>query len=165
MSSCERPRNRSARDAVPSSVAKRYCLSMRTQGRSCRHRASSSLRRVSSFSALSSSSRAASHTSRVPVLWSVIVSLLPCRYNSLAWPAPLMTLPAPLADSVDQAYTPILKLLNFPQFKPTTTFRRRKERFPFTGDQRIYLHSSDQLPHVNLHFSLERIHAFICHLG
>ena len=32
-------------------------------------RASSSLRRVSSFSALSNSSRAASHSSRVPVMW------------------------------------------------------------------------------------------------
>src|SRR4030095_15929982 len=45
--------------------------------------------------------------------------------------------PAPLADSVDQAYTPTLKLLNLPQFKPTTTFRRRKERLSCTGDQRI----------------------------
>jgi hypothetical protein len=45
--------------------------------------------------------------------------------------------PVPLADSVDQAYTPTLKLLNLPQFKPTTTFRRRKERLPFVGDQRI----------------------------
>src|SRR5262245_1171003 len=61
-----------------------------------------------------------------------------CGHNSLAWPAPPMTLtPAPLADSVDQAYTPTLKLENLPQFKPTTTFRRRKERLPFTGDQRI----------------------------
>jgi hypothetical protein len=30
-----------------------------------------------------------------------------------------------------------LKLLNLPQFKPTTSFRRRKERLSFTGDQRI----------------------------
>jgi hypothetical protein len=30
-----------------------------------------------------------------------------------------------------------LKPLNFPQFKPTTTFRRRKERLTFTGYQRI----------------------------
>ena len=44
-----------------------------TQGSSCRWRASSSLRRVSCFSASSSSSRAASHSSRVPVLWWVIV--------------------------------------------------------------------------------------------
>jgi hypothetical protein len=40
-----------------------------------------------------------------------------------------------LADSVDQADTPILKRLNLPQFKPTTTFRRREARLPFTGDQ------------------------------
>jgi hypothetical protein len=38
------------------------------QGSSCRRRASSSLRRVSSFSASSSPSRAASHSARVPVL-------------------------------------------------------------------------------------------------
>src|SRR5262249_30889019 len=43
-------------------------LSTRTHGSSCRRRASSSLRRVSSFSAPSSWSRAASHSSRVPVL-------------------------------------------------------------------------------------------------
>src|SRR6478609_1065000 len=76
MRSCEHPLNKSARDAMPSSVSKRYSLSIRTQGRFCRHCASSSLRRVSAFSALSSSSRAASHSSRVPILWSVIVSLL-----------------------------------------------------------------------------------------
>src|SRR5262249_29013606 len=45
--------------------------------------------------------------------------------------------PAPLADSVDQAYTPTFKLLNLPQFKPMTMERRREERLPFTGDQRI----------------------------
>src|SRR3982074_3476473 len=78
MRSCERPLKRSARDAVPSSISKRYSLSIRTQGSSCRHRASSSLRRVSSFSASSSSSRAASHSSRVTVLWSVIVLLSSC---------------------------------------------------------------------------------------
>src|SRR5437762_10063862 len=72
MRSCERPRKRSASEALPSSVSKRYCLSIRSHGSSCR-RASSSLRRVSSFSALSSSSRAASHSSRVPVLCVVIV--------------------------------------------------------------------------------------------
>ena len=47
------------------------------------------------------------------------------------------TWPAPLADSVDQAYTPTLDLMNLPQFKPTTTERRRKECLRFTGDQRI----------------------------
>src|SRR5713101_4223163 len=70
--SCERPRKRSAREALPSSVSNRYSLSIRTHGSSCRRRASSSLRLVSSFSALSSSSRAASHSSRVPVMCFVI---------------------------------------------------------------------------------------------
>src|SRR5262249_33751554 len=42
-----------------------------------------------------------------------------------------------LADSVDQADTPALKLLNLPKLEPTTTFRRRKERLPFTGDKRV----------------------------
>src|SRR5216117_3083752 len=76
MRSGERPRKRSASDALPSSVSNRYCLSIRTHGSSCRRRASSSLFRVSSFSALSSSSRAASHCSRVPVLCLVIALLL-----------------------------------------------------------------------------------------
>src|SRR5499427_6682569 len=70
--SCERPWKRSAIEALPSSVSNRYFLSMRTHGSSCRRRASSSLRRVCSFSALSSSSRAASHCSRVPVMCFVI---------------------------------------------------------------------------------------------
>ena len=55
---------------MPSSVSKRYSLSIGTQGSSWRRRASSSLRRVSSFSALSSFSPATSQSSRVPVLWS-----------------------------------------------------------------------------------------------
>src|SRR6058998_1846712 len=76
MRSCERPRKRSASEALPSSVSNLYFLSIRTHGSSCRRRASSSLRRVSSFSALSSSSRAASHCSRVPVLCLVIASPL-----------------------------------------------------------------------------------------
>ena len=54
--------------AAATAKAKKDCLSIRTQGSSWRCRASSSLRRVSSFSALSSSSRAVSHSSRVPVL-------------------------------------------------------------------------------------------------
>src|SRR5919199_5254964 len=58
------------------------------------------------------------------------------------------TYPAPLADSVDQAYTPTLQLVNLPQFKPTATFRRRKECLRFTGDQRInnkpeFIHQPD----------------------
>src|SRR6266853_768983 len=72
MRSCERPRKRSASEALPSSVSNRYFLSIRTHGSSCRRRANSSLRRVSSFSALSSSSRAASHSSRFPVMCFVI---------------------------------------------------------------------------------------------
>src|SRR6266508_3923214 len=83
--SCERPLNRSANEALPSSVSKRKSFSRGTQGSSCRFRASSSLRRVSSFSASSSSSRAASHSSRVPVLWFVI-SLLSSRYIGVVRP-------------------------------------------------------------------------------
>src|SRR6266550_7407101 len=49
---------------------------MRTHGSSCRRRASSSPRRVCSFSALSSSTRAASQSFRVPVLCFVIALLL-----------------------------------------------------------------------------------------
>src|SRR5918995_2869511 len=69
---------RSASEALPSSVSSRYSLSIRTHGSSCRRRASSSLRRVRSFSASSSSSRAARHSSRVPVLCflTVLVSFL-----------------------------------------------------------------------------------------
>src|SRR5882757_4685779 len=60
-------------EALPSSVSNRYSLSIRTHGSSCRRRATSSPRRVNSFSSLSSSSRAASHCSRVPVLYIGIV--------------------------------------------------------------------------------------------
>src|SRR5437016_15437 len=77
MRSCERPLKRSAREALPSSFSNRYSLSIRTHGSSCRRCASSSLRRVSSFSASSSSSRAASHSLRVPVMCFVIALLLP----------------------------------------------------------------------------------------
>src|SRR5438132_11804138 len=49
---------------------------MRTHGSSCRRRASSSPRRVCSFSALSSSTRAASQSFRVPVMCFVIALLL-----------------------------------------------------------------------------------------
>src|SRR5262245_40231267 len=70
--SCERPRKRPASDAAPSPVSNRYSLSIRTHGSSCRRRASSSPRRVSSFSDLSSSSRAAIHSLRVPVMCVVI---------------------------------------------------------------------------------------------
>src|SRR5882672_9104680 len=70
--SCERPRKRSANEALPSSVSNRYALSIRTHGSSCRRRASSSPRRVSSFSSLSSLIRAASHSLCVPVRCFVI---------------------------------------------------------------------------------------------
>src|SRR6266545_419095 len=76
MRSCERPLKRSASEALPSSVSNRYAFSMRTHGSSCRHRASSSPRRVCSFSALSRSIRAASHSFRVPVMCFVIALLL-----------------------------------------------------------------------------------------
>src|ERR687891_2902386 len=72
MRSCDRPRRRPASEALPASVSNRYALSTRTHGSSCRRRANSSLRRVSSFSVLSSLSRAASHSSRVPVMCVVI---------------------------------------------------------------------------------------------
>src|SRR5438874_5003336 len=75
MRSCERPRKRSASEALRSSVSNRYSLSIRTHGSSCRRRASSSLRRVSSFSASSSSSRAASHSLRVPLMCFVMAFL------------------------------------------------------------------------------------------
>lgn len=45
--------------------------------------------------------------------------------------------PAPLGDSVDQADTPTVELLNLPEFESTTAFRRCKERVPFTGDERV----------------------------
>src|SRR5215211_7181348 len=76
MSSWERPSKRSSRVLVPPSVSKLYSFSTGTQGSSLRFFASSSLRRVSSFSSASSSSRAACHSSRVPTLWFVITSLL-----------------------------------------------------------------------------------------
>jgi hypothetical protein len=64
----------SASEACPPSVSNRYSLSIRTHGSSCRCRASSSQRRGNAFSALSSSIRAASHPSRVPILCAVIGS-------------------------------------------------------------------------------------------
>src|SRR5438128_7439763 len=90
MRSCERPRKRSASEAFPSSVSNLYCLSIRTHGSSCRRRASSSLFRVRSFSALSSSSRAASHCSRVPVLCLVIALLLRLVFDERPQPFDLV---------------------------------------------------------------------------
>src|SRR5256712_4215233 len=75
MRSCERPLKRSASEALPPPVPIRSSLSPGPRGSSCRRRATSSLRRVSSFSASSSSSRAASHSLRVPVMCFVIALL------------------------------------------------------------------------------------------
>jgi hypothetical protein len=66
----------------------------RTHGNSCRRRANSSLRRVSFFSACSSSSRAVSHCSRVPVLCVVIVFLpsVGCpRFSEMTWSLVIMS--------------------------------------------------------------------------
>ena len=62
----------------------------RHPGSSCRCRASSSLRRVSSFSRSSSSTRAASHSSRVPTVW--------LRHRA--------RLPSPQSESVREAEVP-----------------------------------------------------------
>src|SRR6266545_481397 len=75
----DRPPKRSVNEALPSSVSNGYSLSIRTHGSSCRRRASSSLRRVSSFSASSSSRRAVNHSLRVPVLCFVIAFLSSLR--------------------------------------------------------------------------------------
>src|ERR1700741_3854353 len=72
MRSCERPRNRSASEAFPSSVSNRYFLSIRTHGSSRRCCPNASPRRVFSFSASRSLTRAANHSSRVPVVCFVI---------------------------------------------------------------------------------------------
>src|SRR6266446_4457832 len=97
MRSCERPRKRSASEALPSSVSNRYFLSIRTHGSSCRRRASSSLRRVRSFSASSSSRRAASHSSCVPVMCFVIALLLFLRVSFIDHSLPSLTPRSPIA--------------------------------------------------------------------
>src|SRR5262249_25288275 len=43
----------------------------------------------------------------------------------------------PLSHSVDHADTSSRKLLHIPKFEPAAAFRRREERLPFAGDQRI----------------------------
>src|ERR1051326_6929764 len=73
--SCERPRKRSASEALPASVANWYFLSIRTHGSSCRRRATSSLRRVSSFAAWGAWRRAAVQTSRDTTLCSRVDGL------------------------------------------------------------------------------------------
>src|ERR1700736_2014893 len=42
-----------------------------------------------------------------------------------------------LTDSIGQADTPALTLLDLPQFKPATMFHRRKKRLATTGHQRM----------------------------
>src|SRR5256714_495098 len=73
-SSCERPSNRSASIFLPSSVSSSYSFSTGTQGSSRRLLLISSLRSACSASSLASSSRAACHSSRVPILCSGISS-------------------------------------------------------------------------------------------
>jgi hypothetical protein len=41
------------------------------------------------------------------------------------------------SDSVDQVHPPVVGPLNLAQLKPTTSLRRREERLPFAGDQRM----------------------------
>src|SRR5262249_42555254 len=66
--------NSSASVRSPSWVSKRYSFSSSTRGSSRRCWAMSSLSRVSSFSRTSNCARAASQSSRVPILCFVIVS-------------------------------------------------------------------------------------------
>src|SRR5918996_2983681 len=73
-SSCERPSKNSARVFLPSSVSNSYSFSTGTQGRSRRFLLISSFRSACSASSLASSSRAACHSSRVPILCSGISS-------------------------------------------------------------------------------------------
>jgi len=75
--------------SAPLVVSNRYSLSIGTHGNSCRRRASSSLRRVNAFSSLSSSSRAVSHCSRVPVICFVIALL---SFLYVTSPAPVRSL-------------------------------------------------------------------------
>jgi hypothetical protein len=58
-----------------------------------------------------------------------------CTFHSsfLAVVSPLLS----RSDSVDQIHPPVVGPLNLPQLKPTTSPRRREERLPFSGDQRM----------------------------
>src|SRR6266516_7404044 len=67
-SSCERPSKSSARLFLPSSVSNSYSFSTGTQGSARRFLLTSSFRSACSASSLASSSRAACHSSRVPIL-------------------------------------------------------------------------------------------------
>src|SRR5438477_11812316 len=73
-SSCERPSKSSASFFLPSSVSNSYSFSTGTQGRSSRLLLISSFRSACSPSSLASSSRAACHSSRFPILCSGISS-------------------------------------------------------------------------------------------
>src|SRR5947208_10450528 len=73
-SSCERPSKSSARVFLPSSVSNSYSFSTGTHGRSRRLLLISSFRSACSDSSLASSSLAACHSSRVPILGSAISS-------------------------------------------------------------------------------------------
>jgi hypothetical protein len=68
--SCERPSKSSARVFLPSSVSNSYCFSTGTHGSSSRFLLISPFRSACSASSFPSSSRAACHSSRVPVLCS-----------------------------------------------------------------------------------------------
>src|SRR5438093_1441988 len=72
--SCERPSKSSARVFLPSSLSNTYRSSTGTHGRSRRFLLISSFRSACSASSLASSSRAACHSSRVPMLCSDISS-------------------------------------------------------------------------------------------
>src|SRR6266852_4662586 len=73
-SSCERPSKSSASVFLPSSVSNSYSFSTGTQGSSRRFPLISSFRSACSDSSLASSTRAACHSSRVPILCSGIAS-------------------------------------------------------------------------------------------
>src|SRR5918996_645540 len=67
-SSCDLPSNRSARVFLPSSVSNSYSFSTGTHGSSSRFLLISSFRSACSASSFANSSRAACHSSRVPIL-------------------------------------------------------------------------------------------------
>src|SRR4051812_17516824 len=81
-SSCERPSKSSASVFLPSSVSNSYSFSTGTQGRSSRFLLISWFRSACSASSFASSSRAACHSSRVPILCSGI-SFPSCRAGPL----------------------------------------------------------------------------------
>src|SRR5919108_3970029 len=71
--SCERPSKSSARVFFPSSVSNTYSFSTGTHGSWRRCSAAFRPSSACSASSFASSSRAACHSSRVPILWSAIV--------------------------------------------------------------------------------------------